>query len=156
LLIPVTGAYHSACRTWSLIETRLSVAIPSVTWSAATNFGLFYDSPGPGGDTKCRALLGKVVPEEIADQEIGGITIATLPDLNDAIQMDYSFRGLLAEITAIKRVYLAISTFWDGQPKGPADPVIAEFSGLKPGFITYVQGFGSYSGILSQLPFSSE
>lgn len=145
------GPYKDTWNEISVVETGLQ-SIKNDKLSDAPCFGIFYDDPRTVPAAECRSIVGKVITDDLNISELEGISVAEIPEMSDTLQVRYPFRGMISILVAIQRVYPAITRFWAGDGVGLDGTAIAEFYGLEPAKILFVQGVGSYQGLMKTFP----
>jgi hypothetical protein len=144
---PYTEAYKRHCE----LERDLAKIRP-IDWSKEPCFGVYFDVPTVTEASKCRALVGKVIPDDLEERELENIRFGYMEPMADTLQVRYPLRSVLCIFAAIYRVYPKITKFWDSEGKDTPRSAMVEFYGLHGQTITFMQGIGQAEGILNEWP----
>jgi hypothetical protein len=145
------GPYKEAYKRNSEIEAQLA-KVRSIPWEKEPCFGIYYDNPQVTKASECRALVGKIIPDDLEEKELDGVKFGYIDEIRDSLQIRYPLRSILCIFAGIYRVYPEINKFWEREGTEKARTAMVELYGFHGQTITFLQGIGEAEGLLGKWP----
>ena len=145
------GAYKDAYKSNSLVESYLKEKTGK-DYTMEPCIGLYYDNPKETKEEECRAVVGKIVDDNVkVDEDPSRKIGVTEIEITDSVTIEFPFKSVLSIIPSIMRAYPATAKYMkENNLEQSAAPI--EFYGYPNGILTFVTPLGKYDGILTTFP----
>jgi len=146
------GPYHKAYPNVKTVEAFLQEKYGK-DFSQEPCFGIYYDNPKEVDPSKCRSVIGKILPSNIIPgKSEGAVSFGKIESMKDTASVDYPMRSILSIYAGIFRVYPKLSQFYDSLPKGTPRGASFELYGFHGNNTTFMFPLSEAKGIAKEFP----
>ncbi|KAH0791839.1 GyrI-like domain-containing protein [Histomonas meleagridis] len=149
--IPVTGPYKEAYKKTAKVEQIIKEKT-NVDLSKQPCFGIYYDNPQTVEPSKCRSIVGKLLPDGFKLETIEGISYAKIEKKEKSIQVEYPLRSIFGIFAGIYRCYPVLQRTHQLKCQGENVSAAIEIYGWKGNKILFATVVGEAPGVLSEFP----
>lgn len=153
--VTFTGDYSEAYKQSAVVEGIVQKEL-GIDLTQQPCFGIYYDNPQVVERSKCRSIVGKILPKDFKIPEsTPGITYDKILRIPESLQIMYPIRSILSFIVGMTRCYKAMDEFIKqpqyvkySQSKSP----ILEIYGWQGKNVCYLAPFSETEGLMKDYP----
>jgi hypothetical protein len=147
----VVGPYKRAHTKIAAVEQQLS-SVRAIDWSKEACVGFYYDNPTTTKEEDCRALVGKIIPDDFEERPLDGVIYGTLGPFKNSVQIRYPLRSMWSFIVGIPRAYSALGKWSETEGSGKEVSCAIELYGYHGANITFMRAFNEFEGFWKTWP----
>jgi len=146
------GPYKDAYAKVKGVETFLEEKYGSV-FSEEPCFGIYYDNPQEVEASKCRSVVGKILPANIIPgKNDGTVSFGKIEAMKDTLSVDYPLRSFLSIMSGMIRVYPKLNEYFQTLPKGTQRGASFELYGFHGKNTTFMMPISDLKGLAVEFP----